>query len=798
MAQTTSSFVAEWQPYRQSAASGAWVSERSANQMSVHTSVTGGGEEPNGPQMLSWEALRNTDRAEVDALVRVRSTEHPGGAIYRGVSLFARLPAAPFTPSAGLAHMLHRSNNTLRIYSGVFDPFNSPPAGSSVDLGSIMPIGAWHWMRLQVTRTETHEVLRGKMWLDGEPEPAWQVTRSRLLTGSGIPAVGGAIGVGNGGGGGWSSSTRAVYEWDHASDLLAPGVARIRSSVSEDAGSLFQATQAAAVELGLSEAFEYGEDIPAGWLRAFSEALTPDATAVSYYALPTRNQEMLVTVEGETNLGRMASTYPNRIMRRGIEIPGNVGGQVTPQQAIQYIFDQWASEFPWFSAESVPDLRLPVPGALTAPRQYYLENPTAGLLSHGAVSIPQEVHPDGRDERQTMREIADEWTAIFPGTVLRQTSRGTIELVPRVGPDAPDTPLLLTWQDLKGISDGEDDPRGVINRARVVVQGWRFEDEQGITAPAFLAIGGMPDAAWPDPPDPNALPDDRERLTDGATQRFVLLTAGDSIRVSWAATEATVEQSGGSWAHFSIRGSDSGEVTLTRAQPTQTVTVNATLYWGVANLNRLNYATTWRFSWDGDVGISVAAGTVGDVYTERILGSTGRTWYLGHLLEFAAFGTAWVRSKESIIGEFGRPGDQLPGPDGTNALTESRALYGERQATINSTQFQLTPEQARQVAEAHVLFNINPRTVRDVQQSEWDKYPVKFDHIGRLVDLPTGERAVIENRSYSDSFSSTHGAMASSFSASVTEIVIDTSTDWLLLDNGDFFQLDNGDLVEVS
>lgn len=577
-----------------------------------------------------------------------------------------------------------------------------------------------------------------------------------------------------------------------------PPIERIRSSVSEDAGSLFQATQAAAVELGLSEAFEYGAEIPAGRLRSFREALTPDETAVSYYPLPTRNQEMLVTVEGETNLGRMASTYPSRIMRRGSDIPGNVGGEITPQQAIQFIFDQWASEFPWFSAEAVPDLRLMVRGALTGPRQYYLDYPTAGILRHGAVTIPQEVHPDGRDERQTMREILDEWTGIFPGTVPRQTSRGTIELVPRVGPDAPDTPLLLTWQDLKGISDGEDDPRGVINRARVVVQGWRFEDEQGITAPAFLAIGGMPDAAWPDPPDPNALPDDRERLTDGATQRFALLTAGDSILVSWAATEATVEQSGGSWAHFSIRGSDSGDVTLTRSQPTQTVTVNATLYWGVANLNSLHYSTIWRFTWDGDVGVSVVASTIGSAYTERIAGSTGRTWYLGHLLEFAAFGTAWVRSKESVVGEFGLPGQTLPGPDGTNALTESRALYGERQATINSTQFQLTPEQARQVAEAHVLFNINPRTVRDVQQSEWDLYPIKFDDIGRLVDLPTGERAVVENRSYSDSFSATTGAMQSAFTAAVTEVVIDTATDWLLLDNGDWFQLDTGEMVEAS
>lgn len=784
MAQTTHSFAAEWAQYRQSGISGDWSSVRAATEMGVGTDARGyGSEDPNAPQMLSWESLRNPSRAEVDALVRVRCASHPGGIIVRGASLFARLPVAPFTPSAGLAHMLHRSGRNLRLYFGVFDPLNLPPAGSSVDLGTSMPVGAWHWMRLQVTRTTTHEVLRGKMWVDGEPEPAWQVTRSRPLTGSGIPAVGGAIGVGNGGSGGWSQAglSDAAYEWDYASDLLAPGAARIRSSVSEDAGSLFQATQAAAVELGLSEAFGWGEDVPAGRLRFFSEALTPDEVAVSYYPLPTRNQEMLTTVEGETNLGRLAGVYPAGIMVPATSIPGASGGVVTAQQAIQHVTNQWASEHPWLSFAPIPDLRLMVPSAVAAPRQHYIDNPGDGVLTTAAVVIPQE-----GNERRSMREILDEWLAIFPGTIVRQTSTGVIELVPRVGPDAPSgAAVTLTWSDLTGISDGEDDPSGVTNRCRVTSQGWEFTDNQTLRPPAFVvSIGGLGiDRSVLD--GEAVIPDDAEEFQPWRTIPFtVLVDGGNNVTVNVSITAF------GSWnrttaSAFSTEGTASPSVTLAVGQSAEV---------SITHTSRaLSVTARWRLTRVSSVAIDVAPVSVPS-YAENPLGRT----YLAYLLEFDIIGTAWVRSNESVTSEFGQDGVGIPADGGGDAIANSRAQYGERLAQLQSNIFQLTPEQAQAAAQSYVLWNVNPRTIRDVQQSEWNRYPVKFDHIGRLVDLPTGERAVVENRSYSDSFSSTRAAMTSSFSASVTEIVIDTTTDWLLLDNGDFMQLDSGTLLEAS
>lgn len=603
--------------------------------------------------------------------------------------------------------------------------------------------------------------VRLKGVLGGAPAPAGPI--------GGAEADAGEFRVG----GGWEFTFGA-------SDGPAP--ARVRSTVSEDAGSLFQATQAVAVELGISEAFEYGTDLGSG-LRAFREALTPDEVAVSYYPLPTRNQEMLTTVEGETNLGRLASTYPAAIMLPATVIPGASGGVVTAQQAIQHVTNQWASEHPWLSFAPIPDLRLMVPSAVAAPRQHYIDNPGDGVLTTAAVVIPQE-----GNERRSMREILDEWLAIFPGTIVRQTSTGVIELVPRVGPDAPSgAAVTLTWGDLTGISDGEDDPSGVTNRCRVTSQGWEFTPNQALIAPSFVLVRAANGVTRAVLDGENVLPtDSREEHSIYDDLVFTGLTAPT------AATVDVVIRAYGSWSpttssSFSLEGTATRQVTLAAGQA-QDVSITH-------NSRSQNVTATFRLRRSADGG-RIAVSAPGGI-PESAGNPFGRTWF-AYVLDVDVTGTAWVRSNERVESEFGQTGTTLPGAGGGDALSESRALYGERLAVINSNVFQLTPEQAQLVARSYVLANINPRTIRDVQQSEWDLYPVKFDHIGRLVDLPTGERAVIENRSYNDSFSSTHGAMTSSFSASVTEIVIDTTTDWLLLDNGDFMQLDSGTLLEAS
>lgn len=217
-------FTNEWQHYRQSSTFGAWSDSITDDLLSVFATTAPNGDEPNDPQMLSWEGLRarKAGVAEFDALVRVRCASFPPADIlFPGVALFVRLPAGPFTPSAGLAHMLRRHGTQLRLFYGVFDPANTPPAGSTHNFASGMVVGAWYWMRLQVTRDSTTEYVKGKMWADGDPEPDWQVQRSDAISSEHTPALGGTIGVGNSGEGGTSLTPLRVYEWDRALDLTA-------------------------------------------------------------------------------------------------------------------------------------------------------------------------------------------------------------------------------------------------------------------------------------------------------------------------------------------------------------------------------------------------------------------------------------------------------------------------------------------------------------------------------------------------------------------------------------------------
>lgn len=612
-------------------------------------------------------------------------------------------------------------------------------------------------------------------------EPGYAVRLSVLSPNAGA-RLGGATSSYSGPGG----STQAI-----AGSLVFSGpfvyldasASRVRSHVSEDAGSLFQATQAVAVESAVSEVFPWGTQLPPGTPRVFREALTPEDVALRYWPIPTRNAEMLVAVEGETNLGRMARVYPSPVMTRVADIPGHSGDTMTAQEAIAHVFSRWAEEFPWFEFEPVPDLRLLVPEAVGDPRQHYLDNPDAGVVTIEAIAIPQDT-----ENRRTMREIVDEWLSIFPGTIVRQTSGGLIELVPRVGPDAPDAAALqLEWRDVLEMSDGEDDPRGVINRARVESRGYKFADEQAVIAPSFAyfadVLGLSPDVVEGE----GDMPEDRVEVGRGVLMPFVGLVAPDEVEVDVTIT-VYGSHSQTSAANYSVEGTTSQTITLAPGQ-SKTVSITYTSR-GVSN------TTTYTFTRDArGVRISNYTGLVGKHY--NLFGDT----HLGQVVTVDAVGKAWVQSNESVIAEFGSGnGDFLPSVDdpGQNALEVSEALYGEREATIRSDVFQLTPEQAQAVAQGYVLFNINPRTIRDVRQSEWNRYPVKFDHVGRLVDLPNGERAVIENRSYSDSFAPDGGFMQSAFTATVQELVIDTTTEYLFLDNGEFMQLDDGTLVEAS
>lgn len=560
--------------------------------------------------------------------------------------------------------------------------------------------------------------------------------------------------------------------------------AATQANVSEDAGSIFEAVTAIAVDASINEAYPWGTPIESGDPLLMVEAFTPEQPSFQYYAVRTRNSDLRVTTTGETIMGRLARTIPPRLMLRTTSLPG-APDTITAQAAIQYILDQWTARYPWFAAETVPDLRLLVDEAVGNERQHYIDNPDSGIITTGAIVIPQEAEGD-RDERKTMREIIDEWLAIFPGTVVRANSSGRLEIVARVGPDAPQVEKHLAWADIKRISDGENDPRGITNQARVVSQGYAPTDETALIAPSFLVLTAPLGISRELLDSQEVLPDDREEVQPWESIPFEALGTDADVTVEVFITAY------GSWnrataSSWSVEGTQARTITLAPGE-SKDVTIQH---------NSRSQTVTARFAVTRDTNDSIVVVTPYGIpqSAENVFGRT----YFAYVLDVDADGTAWVKGNRQVTGQFGYlPGDTLPGPDGTDALADSIASYGERGATINSSIFQLTPEVAQQVARAYVLQNISPRTVRDVQQTHWRRYPVRFDDIGRPIELPSGEVAIVEHRDYTLTSTESTLASSSSFSAVVTHSVLDADTPWLYYSNGSFFELDDGTIVEES
>lgn len=558
---------------------------------------------------------------------------------------------------------------------------------------------------------------------------------------------------------------------------------RVRSNVSEDAGSILEATTVIPVDNAVQEAFLPGVTLAPSNLQSFLEFLRPDVVAARYFPVPTRNREYLKTYAGETKLGRMARTYPQPIMGRIADL-AHFGGAstATAQEVLEYIFTTWASEFNWFSYESVPDLRLLIGAAVGNEKDYYVTgDATAGKLEIEAVAIPQET-----GNRRNMRQIVDEWLAIFPGTILRQNSRGNIELVPRVGPDVPDVAHNLAWRDLYDITEGEDDPRGVINRCRVESTGYEFVADQAVIAPTYYihSTDGLAESVL----EAEGVHPKATREGVGFHERidFDGIVEPSDIEVSLTGTVYGSHDKENS-NNFSVEGTDSDTLTLGLGE-SGTFTM---LY----TSRSTTYSVSFEISRDATTGELYVSDVTGHVFSYAS-NPIGRT-YLAYVLEIDATGKAWTESGERIVGEFGYSSeDSLPADGGGNLLEQSVAAYGDREATVSGSVIKLTAEQAQEIAQAYVLANINPRTIREVEQAVWNKFPVTFEDVGSRVDLPNGERVLVQNRTYQDAFTVSGGAMSSAFQAVVTEELIDTSTTYLFDERGAYLHDESGDYLE--
>lgn len=562
---------------------------------------------------------------------------------------------------------------------------------------------------------------------------------------------------------------------------FGPSGPRVRSRSSETIGSLLEQTSVQSVEVALDEAFFLDTELDPTLLTPFYEAMDNGVVAAVRYPLPVHNAEYLNDYRARTNLGRIADVYAPAVLTRIIDTP-LATETATLQQVMQYLADLWSGRYPWLNFEPIPDLRFAV-----ATGNY---DGDSGVLRTEAITIPQLP-----DRRLTIRQVIDELLSLVPAAI-RQTDTGSIEIIAFHGPDAPSSPeLVLTPHDVISVTQGPPDPSQVWNSARVSSTGSEFQDAQPLTAPAFAVAIAFPFATLEDggPNAPDPFPNDAAQFPwEGANspvqgvigvQPFAegVLGAGDNITINWSGRVYSL-RGGDASTNLWEEGNGSGTLTLSRGAGPEIATINGTVgeFIGIGGWS---FFFRWSFQWTED-GIQVSV--VGP--------HTFQDWRFASVIEWDAEGIAWAPREAAVTAFFSLSnGNNLPTEDSSNALAVSEAAYGPRELSVHTDMFALSIDEAFRVAEGLVVHHINPKVIRTAQQSWEGGFVVKGHHVGRLVELPTGEVVRVQDRDYADDFTSL--MLESSFTGVQTEQLVvipdylylaDNERALLMFDNSEF------------
>lgn len=593
--------------------------------------------------------------------------------------------------------------------------------------------------------------------------------------------------------------------------VIQEATARVRSNVSVDAGSILRATRLLAVEADVTEDFLQATTLDQTQLKAFREAMSPGDIATVYYPTGVQNQERLSAYAGETILGRMALTYPERIMDTVANLSNSAATSWTLTEALTYVFGRWAADHAWFRYETVPDLRMARPDGDYADGK--------GTPSTSVIGIPQSDR-----NRKSMRDIVDEFLSAVPGAVLTASTTGELRIVPRDGPDADATPSkTLDGDDAYQVSTGFPDQRSSVNGAIVTNRGWAKEEGVSVMQPSWFSVrqAGTPADRYLTPPS-NALDLTTSTLL-GATARPGIWPVLDEDTVldtdavlTWTDPDTTDLLLAGQVRYYLY---PSGEVDNTNDTSTESELAfeNVTdlvldgAWHEVFTLRRtfasgahqgFHVTLEARFNQDqGGVEFRVSdAKLSGGFWDGATYWASGQATF-GITLD--ALGNRWGNSVTKTARFTLANGDTLIGDSGSNALEASVAAYGERVDSINISVFDLDPATLALIAQAHVLRNINPTTIRTVEQSAWRAFPIKFDDVGRLIQLPSSEEGYVLNRRYSDDFGIDYsdGSLSSSIDVEVVttsdQLLGDTSG-FLFSDDGSLFVMDDGNPSEVN
>ena len=554
--------------------------------------------------------------------------------------------------------------------------------------------------------------------------------------------------------------------------LIADPDDRIRSNIAETTGDVLVGLQA--VDVSAGEAF-LRRQLTLGEAHAFADAIDRNRTL---YAFFPRRKHMVAGLDDyayETKLARLNRTYPPSVLIEADEVD-EYETSLTAGEWLEWLFEQWAELYPWFTFKPVPELYL-----RRATGDYTGD---AGLVFSEALSIIQD-----EDNPRSMRSIIDEFMEIFDGHLLRVDADNDFVILPPFWSPAYDGGMLeLDSFDLYELPEPEEDAEAIINQATVRSQGFEFVEDQAVMVPGcsrkrairhdidfdsegppiacngFESVGSdVPSADvhfWPvaDEVLPgvstltitlNAVVRYKSGLTDDAEAHDITVTPDQPEH------ELPMD---GQW-HQLVRVEGSALTALFGQVATGFVSVRA-LY---------DHERRGVWLWYHDMRLSSSPGGTPD------------TALFSFKLELNGDGTAWARSDIAATGTFGLD-EVVPG------LQESRDQFGVVERQIRSDFFQLTNEQCLQIAEGIVVNHKDPqRRYRELEQSAWRAFPVKPEHIGRRIRLPNEDLGVVEAWSYMDAFEYASALVRSTLTAVVADPLVDPDVDYLFNPDGTFW-----------
>ena len=560
----------------------------------------------------------------------------------------------------------------------------------------------------------------------------------------------------------------------------------VRANARMDALSAARNFDAPPIDIDVSQAFlpeplvVFDPDI----LTGFDEALSPGTVEFYYTPLGRQSLEFLQEFTGETMLARMGRTYPPSLMNLVSDITDPVissnltaDNTVAARYLIEYVFNVWAAQYPWFAYATIPDLRIPILGGTYSGDE--------GTVYSNVVLIPQT-----DDNERTMLDIVQELLAPF-GAFKTVNDSAQLEIRARYGPDADASPVVtLKDNDLYVLSTG--DPSRVGTKNRIVLEKRPFDRAADTPAMqdayyqirhSLLPAADMITDRVSDPPD--VIPGTRLDLTNGiGSGAFTGYGRGDPL--FWPAGSDVVPEGPIAFTSSAAASSPStvqldvdfraiwlpdpaqiinkslsdSEVTLT--QLTDLVLDGEWHLLFVAGYGN-SWGTTMSVALDGrwvntpghrGIELSVLGSVLFvDTFVQGAFIRPGG-WVGSFAITLSDASTVWTARGTSTTVTYGiitgDSPDNLAAPDGSNAIKNSQDARGILEERIRIGPYNPSLETMNLMAEGLLLDKIQPRAIRQAELSVVRAHPIRFSHVGHVVELPDAEQGIVTSRSYSE------------------------------------------------